>query len=85
MITISVEITHDQHQAIIIDALSHSFMTLLKEYEATKDESLMEYISAYRIVLNDFMRPSEFEALLDRIKKVKKYDSKRLTDANNGL
>ena len=85
MITISVEITHDQHQAIIIDALSHSFMTLFKDYEATKDESLMEYISAYRIVLNDFMRPSEFEALLERIKKVKKYDSKRLTDANNGL
>jgi hypothetical protein len=85
MITISVEITRDQYDSIIIDALSHSFTTLFKEYEKTKDESLMDYISAYRTVLNDYMRPSEFEALLERIKKVKKYDGKRLTDANNGL
>lgn len=85
MITISVEITQDQYDTIIIDALSHSFTTLYKDYEKTKDETLMDYISAYRIVLNDYMRPSEFEALLDKIKKTKKYDSKRLTDANNGL
>jgi|APCry1669192269_1035402.scaffolds.fasta_scaffold01008_6 hypothetical protein len=85
MITISVEITRDQYDSIIIDALSHSFTTLYKEYEKTKDESLMEYITAYRVVLNDYMRPSEFESLLDKIKKTKKYDSKRLTDANNGL
>lgn len=85
MVTISVEINHDQHDAIIIEALSHSFTTLYLEYEKTKDETLMEYISAYRLVLNDYMRPSEFETLLDKIKKTKKYDGKRLTDANNGL
>ena len=85
MITISVEITRDQYDSIIIDALSHSFTTLYKEYEKTKDESLMEYITAYRVVLNDYMRPSEFESLLDKIKKTKKYDSKRLIEANNGL
>jgi len=88
MIEIKVNIDPIELERLVVNELKHNYETLLSEpplgLGVEWDE--LEVAEAYKIVLRDFMYVGDFQKYMHELaKKSRKYDSKRLTDAEPGL
>jgi len=84
---LELTIDADQSDAIFVHIAKERYELLQDDKIKWADEPLIdETIEAYKLILQDSMTEKDFKTYMHSIaKKVKKYDSKRMTDANNGL
>ena len=82
---ITLDINYEIAEPIIVGVLKEQYEILIKNAPLGFDEEL-DLSEAYKLVLEDFMGSKEFQKYThDLAKKNKKYDSKRLTEAEGGL
>jgi hypothetical protein len=82
---ITLDINYEIAEPIVVAVLKEQYEILIKNAPLGFDEEL-NLSEAYKLVLEDFMGNKDFQKYThDLAKKTKKYDSKRLTEAEGGL
>lgn len=82
---IALDINYEVAEPIIVAVLKEQYELLLKDAPLGIDKEL-DLAEAYKLVLEDFMGSKEFQKYThDLAKKNKKYNSKRLIEAEGGL
>ena len=82
---ITLDIDYEIAEPIIVAVLKEQYELLLKDAPLGFEDEV-DLNEAYKLVLEDFMGNKEFQKYTHEIaKKNKKYNSKRLTEAEGGL
>ena len=82
---ITLDIDYEIAEPIIVTVLKEQYELLLKDAPLGFEEEI-NLSEAYKLVLEDFMGSKEFQKYIhDLAKKNKKYNSKRLIEAEGGL
>jgi hypothetical protein len=82
---ITLDIDYEIAEPIIVAVLKEQYELLLKDAPLGFEDEV-DLNEAYKLVLEDFMGSKEFQKYTHEIaKKNKKYNSKRLTEAEGGL
>ena len=82
---ITLDIDYEIAEPIIVAVLKEQSELLLKDAPLGFEDEV-DLNEAYKLVLEDFMGSKEFQKYTHEIaKKNKKYNSKRLTEAEGGL
>jgi len=82
---ITLDINYEIAEPIIVTVLKEQYELLLKDAPLGFEEEI-NLSEAYKLVLEDFMGSKEFQKYIHNIaKKEKRYDSKKLVEANSGL
>jgi hypothetical protein len=82
---ITLDIDYEIAEPIIVAVLKEQYELLLKDTPLGFEEEIT-LNDAYKLVLEDFMGNKEFQKYVHNIaKKDKRYDSKKLIEANSGL
>jgi hypothetical protein len=80
MAKITIDLDADQLEPIVVAVLKDALAFELKHRESE------EIIDAYKIVIRDFMTPSQYQTFMhDIAKKELTLNVKRLVEADNGL
>ena len=83
---VKLNLNYELVEPVVIAVLQEQYEILLKTVPLGFKEEELDLSEAYKLVLEDFMGYKEFQKYShDLAKKNKKYDSKRLTEANGGL
>lgn len=83
---IKLNLNYELLEPIVVAVLKEQYELLLKTAPLGFDDSEMELSGSYKLVLQDFMGHQEFQKYVhDLAKKNKKYNSKRLIEAEGGL
>jgi len=81
---ITLDIDYEIAEPIIVAVLKEQYELLLKDAPLGFDEEV-NLNEAYKLVLEDFMGQKEFQKYTHSLSKNRKYNSKRLTEAEGGL
>ena len=82
---ITLDIDYEIAEPIIVEVLKEQYELLLKDAPLGFEDEI-DLNEAYKLVIEDFMGSKEFQKYTHEIaKKNKKYNSKRLTEAEGGL
>jgi hypothetical protein len=85
MMKITLDIDYEIAEPIVVAVLKEQYEILVKDAPLKHEEEL-NLNEAYKLVLEDFMGCHEFQKYVHNIaKKEKRYDSKKLIEANSGL
>jgi len=84
---LELTIDADQSDAIFVHIAKERYELLVQDKIKWANEPLIdETLEAYKLILQDSMTEKDFKTYMHSFaKKAKKYDAKRLTDAENGL
>ena len=77
---VQIELTDEQADEVLLDALKQGFETNL---QFPDEPNYYEINQSFRTLLAYYMTEKEFDKYIKPFNK--KYDSKRLVEANNGL
>ena len=77
---VQIELTDEQADEVLLDALKQGFETNL---QFPDEPNYYEINQSFRTLLAYYMTEKEFDKYIKRFNK--KYDAKRLVEANNGL
>jgi hypothetical protein len=85
-VEIKLNLTYELVEPIVIAVLQEQYEILLKTAPLGFEEEELDLSEAYKLILQDFMGQHEFQKYAhDLAKKNKKYNSKRLIEAEAGL
>ena len=83
---IKLNLDYELLEPIVVAVLKEQYELLLKTAPLGFNDNEVELSGSYKLVLEDFMGYHEFQKYAhDMAKKHKKYNSKRLTEAEGGL
>jgi hypothetical protein len=83
---VKLNLEYELLEPIVVAVLKEQYELLLKTAPLGFNDNEAELSGSYKVVLEDFMGHQAFQKYAhDMAKKNKKYDSKKLVEANNGL
>ena len=83
---VKLNLNYELLEPIVVAVLKEQYELLLKTAPLGFNDNEVELSGSYKIVLEDNMGYHAFQKYThDMAKKNKKYDSKKLVEANNGL
>lgn len=83
---VKLNLSHEQVEEVIVQFLKDQYQWLKTSPPLGLNEEELDLTEAYKLVLEDNMGYHAFQKYThDMAKKNKKYDSKKLVEANNGL